>query len=96
MLPMKLKSCNYLLGLLLIFFYSPLLSEEKIDIWKNKEKEVTESKKLDKENINESSDLKSSKPIKTIEKIQIQESSTIETNEQKVYGIYDPESNNFN
>ena len=37
---MKLKSFNYLIGLLIIFFYSPLFGEEKIDIWKNK-KEIT-------------------------------------------------------
>ena len=39
---MKLKSFNYLAGLLIIFLNSPLLSEDKIDIWKNK-KEVTEN-----------------------------------------------------
>ena len=37
---MKLKSFKYFIGLLIIFFYSPLFSEEKIDIWKNK-KEIT-------------------------------------------------------
>ena len=35
---MKLKSFNYLAGLLIIFLNSPLLSEDKIDIWKNKER----------------------------------------------------------
>ena len=38
MLLMRLKNFNYLLGLLIFFFYSPLFSEDKIDIWKNKSK----------------------------------------------------------
>jgi hypothetical protein len=80
----------------MIIFTTSLSSEEKIDIWKNKEKKKTETQNLEKENIKESSELKSSQTIKTPEKIQIQESSSIDVNEQKVYGIYDPETNNFN
>ena len=80
----------------MIIFTTSLSSEEKIDIWKNKEKKITETKNLEKENIKDSSELKSSQTIKTPEKIQIQESSSIDVNEQKVYGIYDPETNNFN
>ena len=93
---MKLKSYNYLIVLLMIIFATSLSSEEKIDIWKNKEKKITETKNLEKENIKDSPELKSSQTIKTPEKIQIQESSSIDINEQKVYGIYDPETNNFN
>ena len=93
---MKLKSYNYLIVLLMIIFTTSLSSEVKIDIWKNKEKKITETKNLEKENIKDSSELKSSQTIKTPEKIQIQESSSIDVNEQKVYGIYDPETNNFN
>ena len=41
---MKLKSFNFLIGLLiLILFSNPLKTEEKIDIWKNKEKKQTTS-----------------------------------------------------
>ena len=37
MLLMKLKSFKYFLASLLIMnFYSPLISEDKIDIWNNK------------------------------------------------------------
>ena len=36
---MKLKSFNYLLGLLIILFILPVKGEDKIDIWKNKKKE---------------------------------------------------------
>ena len=93
---MKLKSYNCLVVLLMIIFFTSLSSEEKIDIWKNKEKKITETQNLEKENIKGSPELKSSQTIKTPEKIQIQESSSIDVNEQKVYGIYDPETNNFN
>ena len=40
---MRLKSYNFLLSLLIIIFFSPVLSEEKIDIWNNKEKVVNET-----------------------------------------------------
>ena len=98
MLLMKLKSFNYFIGLLIIFFCTPLISEEKIDIWKNKENKALESQNLEKEKekLKENSNLKSSQTIKTLETIQIQESSTIETNKQKVFGVYDPATNNFN
>ena len=90
MLQMKLKSFNYFVGLLIIFLYSPLLSEEKIDIWKNKKEIVTDSPKQEKKNNQSKSDLLSSQTIQTIEKIQIEESSQIQTKEQVVYGIYEP------
>ena len=94
---MKLKSYNYLVVLLMIVFSSSLSSEEKIDIWKSKENKKTETQEIENEKINkENSNLQSSQTIKTPEKIQIQESSTIEDKEQKVYGIYDPATNNFN
>ena len=32
---MRLKSFNYLIGLLIILFHSPVFSEDKIDIWKD-------------------------------------------------------------
>ena len=43
---MKLKSFRYLISLLIICFYSPLMGEEKIDIWSNKEEKNTQD--LDK------------------------------------------------
>ena len=45
---MKLKSFNYLLGLLIIFSFTILKSEEEIDIWKNNKEKKTliEDKKL--------------------------------------------------
>ncbi len=93
---MKLKSFNYFVGLLIIFLYSPLLSEEKIDIWKNKKEIVTDSPNQEKKNNQGKPDLLSSQTIKIIEKIQIEESSQIQTKEQVVYGIYEPANFNFN
>ena len=47
---MKLKSFNYLIGLLIILLNSPVLGEEKIDIWKNKkDKSISESETIKKE-----------------------------------------------
>ena len=42
---MKLKSFNYFISLLFIFFFTHLLSEEekKIDIWKDKKEIVIDS-----------------------------------------------------
>ena len=39
--------------------------------------------------------MQSSEPIKTLEKIQIQESSSIQIDEQKVYGLHDPAHYDF-
>ena len=57
---MRLKSCNYLIGLLIIFFCSHLVGEDKIDIWDNKKeinKESTNNQNLSiqkNQNINSS------------------------------------------
>ena len=93
---MKLKSFNYFVGLLIIFLYSPLLSEEKIDIWKNKKEITTDSPKQEEKNDQGKPDLLSSQTIQTIEKIQIEEGSQIQSEEQVVYGIYEPANFDFN
>ena len=95
MLQMKLKSCSYLISLLIIFFYSPLFSEEKIDIWKNKKEAVEEVQEDKNKQTQDNSSLKATQSIKSIEKIKIEEGSSIQSNEQKVYGIYEPASYNF-
>ena len=92
---MKLKSFSYLIGLLIIFYYPPLFSDEKIDIWNNKKATTPENLKLEKKESQESSTLKSSQTIETVEKIQIEEGATIEAEEQKVFGIYDPSKYDF-
>ena len=96
MLLMKLKSFSYFISLLIIFFHSPLLSEEKIDIWKSK-KEITNDKpKLDNQDNQMQLNLKSSQTLKALEKIEIQEGSTIQSDEPLVYGIFEPSNFNLN
>ncbi len=92
---MRLKSFNYFIGLLITFFYLPLLGEDKIDIWKNKKGNTSQTTQVEEKKDNDNSLLKSSEPIKALEKIQIEESSNIKSDEQKVYGIYEPASFDF-
>ena len=89
---MKLKSFNYLVGLLIIFLYSPVVSEEKIDIWNNKNKTETQKEKNIQEEKSDQKKLSisTSQTIEAIEKIQIQEGSELKSETQKVYGIFDP------
>jgi len=95
---MKLKSFNYIYSLLIIiFFFSPLKSEEKIKIWNNKEKkQSSETKKIQNKD-------EQKLDLDSIKEIDLKESITIEdkpldkdTNEANVFGIYDPADNNFN
>ena len=93
---MKLKSFNCIVGLLIIFLYSPLLlGEEKIDIWKNKKEINNSTEKSEDKKSNDKPKLKSSQTIKALDEIQIQESSSIQNGEQKVYGIYEPANFDF-
>ena len=93
---MRLKNFNYLLGLLIFFFYSPLFCEDKIDIWKNKsetpisssDNEIQKKKNQDKP--------KTSQTIETLQKIKIEEGLAIQSSGPKVYGIYEPANFNFN
>ena len=93
---MKLKSFSYLIGLIIIFFNSLLFSEEKVDIWKNNKETSNEIKQIDEKITQETSNPPSSTRIKAADKIQIQEGSSIQLEEQKVYGIYDPANYDFN
>ncbi len=97
MLQMKLKSFSFYLCLSIILFYTPLFSEEKIDIWKNK-KETNQESLSNSSTINVQEDNKtlSSETIKSLEKIEIQEGTEIKSKEQKVYGIYEPANFDFN
>ena len=71
---MKLKSFNYLVGLIIIFLNSPLLSEEQIDIWKNKKKNpVTSTEKKNEKINNNELNLNSSQTIETAGKIEIKD-----------------------
>ena len=96
---MILKSLNKLLGfLILIFLLTPftILAEEEIDIW-NKEKKQNIQKTLPTENkLHKNKNLKASDTVKITNDIKISSEITDETGETKIFGIYDPEKNNFN
>ena len=93
---MKLKSFNYLVGLLIVFSFLPVLGEDKIDIWKNKKETITNSSSQEKENKKELIRPNSSQTIKALEKIEIKEGSEIQLSDQKVYGIYEPANYDLN
>ena len=95
---MKLKSFKYFFGLLIIFLsFTSLKSEDKIDIWKNKEnnngstnikKIITKEEKKEKSNTIQS--------IETSQNIKIENSLLNQSKGKKVFGIYDPADNDFN
>ncbi len=91
---MKLKNFNCIVSLLVIFSFSPLFCEEKIDIWKNK-KEVANENQNEKTEIKKEINIEASQTIQALEKIQIQEGSEIQSEEQQVFGIYEPASFDF-
>ena len=94
---MILKSFKSFISLLiLLIFFSPVKSEDKIDIWKNNKqnREIPEPKNRN------STELKpSQKTIKVDtnnDEIRIQDTLNDSSEEVKVYGIYDPADYNFN
>ena len=96
---MKLKSFRQFYCLLIIFLYFiPLKGEEKIDIWKNKNKKQVNGiiEQTDNE-ISQELNLENIKKIELNQKIKIEDSSLVSsTKEPKVFGIYDPAENDFN
>ena len=96
-LPEPPHKATFFIGLLITLFCSPILGEEKIDIWKNKEKKQTTDQE---ESISEKKDQQlNSNSIKTIDNnqnIKIEDSLNNKNIENKVFGIYDPAENDFN
>ena len=96
---MILKSSNFIYCLLIFsLYFTPLKSEEKIDIWNNKEQKISEENKgQNKENNSQELNINSIKKIELNQNIKIEDSSTkLETEEVKIFGIYDPAENDFN
>ena len=100
---MKLKSFSYFFSLLIVFFYSPILAEEKIDIWKNQDNKKDIKTEIQNKEIPTSEKKIKLNPSQTITNkkkdtvaIKIEEGSSIEPDEQKVFGIYDPANYDFN
>ena len=96
---MKLKSFNYIYCLLIAFLsFTTLNSEEKIDIWKNNKdkKQSIENKKIKAKEESQKLNLKSIKTIELNQNIKIEDQPLdADSEEIKVYGIYDPAENDF-
>ncbi|MDC0511416.1 hypothetical protein OAN49_01075, partial [Pelagibacteraceae bacterium] len=98
---MKLKSSNYFYCLLFIFLYfTPLSSEDEIDIWKNnneKKQTVVNKKKLIDNKDSQELNLESIKTIELNQNIKIEDGTGDENIAPiKVFGIYEPADNDFN
>ena len=95
---MKLKSFKYFLGLLIfLIIFSPIKSEEKIDIWKNEKKATKETEKIDKKKeIEKINGIKKGLSVKPSEIIEIEDGPIAGENDEKIFGIYDPSDFDFN
>ena len=93
---MKLKSLNNYIGfLILLLLTSSLKAEEKIDIWNKENKDAKKVIEPKKEEINNTLNSEVFKNKKD-NKIEIENELKEEVNAVKIFGIYDPEDNNFN
>ena len=95
---MKLKSFKYFLGLFIfLIIFSPIESEEKIDIWKNKKKVIEEIEQIDQEKkIEKINGIKRGLSVKPPEIIEIEDGLLAGKKNEKVFGIYDPSDFDFN
>ncbi len=96
---MKLKSLNKFIGfLILIFLLSPslIIAEQEIDIWNKEKKQNNQNIQSTNNSLQKDIKPKASDTIKISDDIKITDDITNETRETKIFGIYDPEENNFN
>ena len=78
---MTLKSFNkYLLLLIALILFSPLNSEEKIDIWKNKKNDAENQKQTNPKQIEKKIDLNNKLTVSPSQSIQIENSLIDSTN----------------
>ncbi len=93
---MRLKSFNYFISLLIYFLFTSLLwAEDKIDIWNNKKETLSENFEKVEQNNSQNTNIISAQDTNSLEKIEIKERSEIQSDEKKVYGIYEPANYNF-
>ena len=94
---MKLISLNKNISLLiLLILFKPLYAEEEIDIWN---KEIKEKSEITIPNNNPSNNTINSEIFKksqTNENIKIENEILENSQDPKIFGIYDPAENNFN
>ncbi len=96
---MRLSNLNKFVFLISIIFlcFSPLSSEEEeVDIWNKKNVEQDQQNITQNEiSVNPNQNTKAT-ILQTEEKITIEDNVSEETQNEKVYGILDPDENNFN
>ncbi len=94
---MKLKSLNrYISLIILIISFMPLQAEEEIDIWNKDKKEKNEVSTIEDNSNDKKQKLKISNTVKPKIEIQIDSEIPANTEEVKIFGIYDPADNDFN
>ena len=91
---MTLKSLNKNIGfLILLIFIQPLNAENAIDIWNKEAKEKSQIKKID--NTNDKTIPNSINTSKINNDITIENEIVKDLKDKEIFGIYDPEKNNF-
>ena len=96
---MKLKSLNrFICFLILSLFFQPTYGEEQIDIWNKDIKENKKTEKIKEDSIN-TEDTNSSvilNTLKTNNDIKIEDEIIDNQRDSEIFGVYDPEENDFN
>ena len=95
---MRLINLNSLIYLIIVtvIFSTNALSEETIDIWKNKKKENIATTTVEKQNNKKDLFSNAINSDQNNNLIKIDEEKTKKFEEAKLYGLYDPDENNFN
>ena len=94
---MKLISLNKNISLLiLLILFKPLYAEEEIDIWNKEIKEKSEIITPENNHSNNTINSEIFKKSQTNENIKIENEILENSQDPKIFGIYDPAENNFN
>ena len=97
---MKLKSLNRYISCLILFIsFQTLYAEEQIDIWSQDKKEKIKSTKPENKTFNNNTNTISKKAIDSLKNnqiIKIENEILQNSQDIKIFGIYDPAENNFN
>ena len=93
---MKLKSLNKYLSFFIIFFSSQILfADDQIDIWSKTKKEKSKDSLEKTENIDTNNNTQITNTAVLNNNIQIDNEISEETKNIKIFGVFDPEDNDF-
>ncbi len=93
---MKLKSLNKYISFLILFIsFQSLYAEEQIDIWNKEIKEKSQTIKPDNNTSNNTINSEIFKKSQTNTSIKIENEILENSQDVKIFGIYDPAKNNF-